>query len=52
MLKKLKEMIREVDEAIEYAELNDHAFTKLYTDLRKERRALKRAIKVFEKTAR
>ena len=50
MLKKLKDMLSEIDDAMEHAELNDHAFTKVYRDLRRERKALVRAIRVFEKS--
>lgn len=50
MLKKLKDMLSEIDDAMEHAELNDHACTKMYRCLRRERKALVRAIRVFEKS--
>ena len=52
MLKRLKEMLSELDEAIEYAELNDVAYTKFYRDLLRERKALRRAVRVFERSGR
>jgi hypothetical protein len=52
MVKKLKEMLGDIEDAMEHAELNDHAFTKMYRDLKREHKALRRAIKVFEQSHR
>ncbi len=52
MLKQLNDMVARLDEAIESAEANDVAYTKFYRDMCKQRKALKRAIKVFEQTKR
>lgn len=50
MLKQLYSMVTRLDEAIEEAEAHDVAYTKFYRDMCRQRKALKRAIKVFERT--
>lgn len=50
MLKQLTDMVARLDEAIESAEVSDMAYTKFYRDMCRQRKALKRAIKVFERT--
>ena len=52
MLKQLTDMVARLDEAIESAEVSDMAYTKFYRDMCRQRKALKRAIKVFERTYR
>jgi hypothetical protein len=52
MLKQLEDMVARLDEAIEDAEVHDVAYTKFYRDMCRQRKALKKAIKVFEKTHR
>ena len=52
MLERLKQILKELEEAIHYAEEIDHAFTNYYLSLIRKRRAIKRAIKVFEKEKR
>ena len=49
MLERLKRILNELNEAISYAEDLDHAYTNYYFSLIRKRRAIKRAIKVFEK---
>ena len=49
MLERLKRILNELNEAIDYAEDLDHAYTNYYSSLIRKRRAIKRAIKVFEK---
>ena len=50
MIKRLQEILRDLDEAIEYAEVTDMAYTRFYTSLIRQRKAIRKAIKVFEKT--
>lgn len=49
MLKQLKDMLRSLDEDIKQTELEDLAYTKYYTRLCKRRKAIAKAIKVFER---
>ena len=49
MLERLKQILNELDEAIHYSEEIDHAFSRYYLSLIRKRRAIKRAIKAFEK---
>lgn len=46
----LQKMVARLDEAIEDAENHDVAYTRRYRALCRRRKALKRALKVFEKT--
>ncbi|MBQ7392225.1 MAG: hypothetical protein IJV73_06015 [Clostridia bacterium] len=52
MLDKLYATLREVEEAIEYAEACDHAYTRYYTSLCKARKSLLKTIKKFENAER
>ena len=52
MLKRLKQILNELDEAIHYSKELDHAYTHYYLSLIRKRRAINRAIKVFEKEER
>ena len=45
----LKKMLNVLDEAIHYCEDIDHAHTRYYRSLIRKRRAVARAIKVFER---
>lgn len=49
MLEKLKQILEDVDEALYYSLALDHADTRNYLSLVRKRRAIKRAIKAFEK---
>ena len=49
MLERLKQIVKELDEAIHYSEELDHAYTHHYLSLVRKRKAIKRAIKAFEK---
>ena len=49
MLERLKQILKELEEAILYSEEIDHAYTNYYLSLVRKRRAIKRAIKAFEK---
>ena len=49
MLEKLYQILNELREAIEYAELSDMAHTKYYTSLLKKRKAINKAIKRLER---
>lgn len=49
MLERLKQILKELDEAIYYSEELDHAYTRYYLSLVRKRRAIRRAIKAFEK---
>ena len=49
MLRRLKQILKELDEAIHYSEELDHAYTNYYLSLVRKRRAINRAIKAFEK---
>ena len=48
MLERLKQILKELDGAIHYSEELDHAYTDYYLSLIRKRRAIVRAIKVFE----
>ena len=48
MLERLKQILKELDEAIRYTEALDHAYTKYYRSLVNKRKAIRLAIKVFE----
>ncbi len=52
MLEKLYATLRELNEAIEYAEACDHTYTAYYKGLCKNRKSLLKTIKIFEKTER
>ena len=52
MLERLKQILKELDEAIHYTKELDHAYTIYYLSLERKRRAIIRAIKAFEKEAR
>ena len=52
MLERLKQILNELDEAIEYNEDLDYAFTHYYLSLVRKRRAIVRAIKAFEEADR
>lgn len=52
MLNTLKRMLREIEDAIGYAEMCDQAYTRFYFSLCKKRKALKKTIKIFEKIER
>lgn len=45
----LKQILKVLDEAILYCEELDHAYTRYYRSLIRKRRAVARAIKVFER---
>ena len=49
MLERLKQILKELDEAIEYSDALDHSYTNYYLSLVRKRRAILRAIKAFEK---
>lgn len=49
MLDRLIQIFKELDEDIAYNERLDHAYTEYYRSLIRKRRAIVRAIKVFEK---
>ena len=49
MLERLKQILKELDEAISYSKALDHAYTNYYLSLIRKRRAIVRAIKAFEK---
>ena len=49
MLERLKQILNDLDEAIHYSEEIDHAYTYHHLSLIRKRRAIKRAIKAFEK---
>lgn len=48
-MKRLYDILSELNEAIEYEELTDHVFTKNYTRLLRERRVIARTIRRIEK---
>ena len=48
----LKQILKALDEAILYCEDLDHAYTRYYRSLLRRRRAVARAIKVFEREER
>ena len=48
MLERLKQILKELDEAIHYSEELDHAYTRYYLSLLRKRSAIRRAIKAFE----
>lgn len=52
MLEKLQQILNELDAVIEYTELLDHGYTKFYLSLIRKRKAIKRAIRAFEKEER
>ena len=52
MLEKLKQMLNELDEAIEHTYLLDHSYTKFHLALVRKRKAIKRAIREFERANR
>ena len=49
MLEKLKQILNELDEALYYSMALGHGYTNYYLSLVRKRRAIKRAIKAFEK---
>ena len=49
MLEKLKQILEDLDDAMYYSVALDHAYTRHYLSLVRKRRAIKRAIRVFEK---
>lgn len=49
MLERLKQILKELDEAIKYSEALDHSYTNYYLSLVRKRRAILRAIEAFEK---
>ena len=49
MLESMKNHLRAIDGEIEHMELSDHAFTREYIALRKQRRILARAIRKIER---
>lgn len=49
MIEKAKAELASIEEAIEYEELNDRAYTKWFTYLLRQRRILKRFIKKYGK---
>ena len=49
MIEKAKSELDSIEEAIEYEELNDRAYTRWFTYLLRQRRILKRFIKKYEK---
>jgi exonuclease VII small subunit len=49
MLKTLKKMLSALESGITYLEESDLAFTKSYSNLRRRRRVIKRAIKHLER---
>ncbi len=52
MMEKLYQILRELNEAIEYAELLDQAYTRHYSSLIRKRKIIERAIRQFEKADR
>lgn len=48
-MESLKQMLKVLDEAILYCEELDHAHTRYYRSLVRKRRAIVRAIKVFDR---
>lgn len=52
MLHKLFDMLSELNDAIEYAELQDLAYTKYYSTLIKERNIIRRTIERFKRIER
>ena len=49
MLERLKQILKELDEAILYSEALDHGYTNYHLSLVRKRKAIVRAIKAFEK---
>ena len=49
MLEKLKTHVKALDGEIEHMELNDHAYTKEYILLKKERKVIVKTIKKLER---
>ena len=49
MLERLKQILEELNEAILCSEELDHAYTNYHLSLVRKRKAIKRAIKAFEK---
>ena len=49
MLERLKQILKELEEAIYYNEELDHTYTNYHLSLLRKRKAINRAIKVFEK---
>ena len=49
MLERLKQILKELEDAIHYSEELDHAYTNYYLSLLRKHRAINRAIKAFEK---
>lgn len=52
MLERLKQILKELDEAILFSEEHDFAYTNYHLSLVRKRRAIKRALKVFERESR
>lgn len=52
MLEKLKTYVKTLDGEIEHMELNDHAYTKEYILLKKERKLIVKTIKKLERIKR
>lgn len=50
-MKEVEKELIAVNEAIEYAEINDQTFTKDYANLKRRRRRLRRAVKKANKGA-
>lgn len=48
MVERLKQILKELDEAIQYCEALDHGYTTYYFSLLHKRTAIRRAIRVFE----
>ena len=49
MLERLKQILEELDESIHYAEETDYAYNNYYLSLVRKRRAVRRAIKAFDR---
>ena len=49
MLERLKQILKELEDAIRYSEEIDHAYTNYHLSLLRKHRAINRAIKAFEK---
>lgn len=49
MLEKTKKELKSIEEAINYAEASDTAYTPYYTELLRKRKLLKKEIKKLEK---
>jgi hypothetical protein len=49
MIEELKKMLNRIDNDVVYLEENDEAWSKLYTNLYRQRRVLKKAIRKLEK---